>query len=107
MSQGIPEADWKIFRELREVWLERYCTKVNEQTQRLLSKPGMSSHDRYLKAYRFIHDSDKKLGSAFNDFRRSTATLQIHIINNLGVITEQELGRFSESTRAFVLTEWE
>jgi hypothetical protein len=27
------------------------------------------------------------------------------MIKNLGVITEEELGRFSESTRAFVLRE--
>jgi hypothetical protein len=107
MSGGIPEADWKIFHQLHEVWLDRYCAKVNEQTQRLLSKPGMTSHDRYLKVYRFIRDSDKKLGFAFDDFRRSTARRQIRIIKDLGVITEQELGRFSESTRAFVLAEWE
>jgi len=107
MSGGIPEADWKIFRQLHEVWLNRYCTQVNEQTQRLLSKPGLSSYERYLEVYRLIRDKDKKLGFAFDDFRRSTARLQIRIIKNLGVITEEELDRFSDSTRAFVLAEWE
>jgi hypothetical protein len=107
MSGGISESDWKIFRQLREVWLDRYCTRVNEQVKRLLSKPGLSSHDRYLKVYRLIHEKDKELGFAFNDFRRSTATRQIRIIKSLGVINEEELGRFSESTRASVLTDWE
>jgi hypothetical protein len=106
MPGGIPEADWKVFRQLHRVWLDRYCAKVNEDIMRLLSQSELSPHDRYLKVYRFIHDKDKELGSAFNDFRRSTAIMQIHIIKNLGVITDEELGRFSESTRAFV-TEWE
>jgi hypothetical protein len=33
--------------------------------------------------------------------------LQIRIIKNLGVITEEELGTFSEPTRAFALEKWE
>ncbi|MEY2609129.1 MAG: hypothetical protein QOH31_7026 [Verrucomicrobiota bacterium] len=107
MPGRIPEADWKIFRQLHEVWLERYCTQTNEQTQRLLSKPGVSSYDRYLEVYKFIRDKDRELGFAFDDFRRSTATLQIRIIKNLGVITEEELGTFSEPTRAFALEKWE
>jgi hypothetical protein len=107
MSGGIPEADWKIFRQLRDVWLDRYCTQVNEQIKRLLSKPGMSAHERYLKVYRFLHDKDKKLGFAFDDFRRSTAFRQIRIIKDLGVITEEELGRFSEATRRILLMEVE
>jgi hypothetical protein len=103
MPGGIPEADWKIFRQLHEVWLERYCAKVNDGLKRLLSQPGLSSHDRYLEIYRFIRDKDEELGFAFNDFRRSTARLQISRIKNLGVINDEELARFSESTRAFVL----
>jgi hypothetical protein len=106
MSGGIPEADWKIFRQLHEVWLERYCAKVNDGLKRLLSQPGLSSHERYLEIYRFIRDKDKELGFAFNDFRRSTATLQIRIIKNLGVITDQELARFSEATRGSSFSSW-
>ena len=107
MSGDIPERDWKTFRQLHSVWLDRYCTKVNEETKRLLSQSGLSPHERYLKVYRFIQDKDRELGSAFNDFRRSTATLQIRRIKNLGVITDEELIRFSESTRKVLLMEWE
>ncbi len=107
MERGIPEADWKIFRQLREIWLDRYCTNVNAEIKSLLSNPGLSSHARYLKIYRLIHEKDKKLGFAFDDSRRSTAIEQIRIIKSLGVVTEDELGRFSKSTREFVLARWE
>ena len=107
MSGAIPEHDWKIFRQLHGVWLDRYCTKVNKETERLLSRSGLSPHEQYLKVYRFIHDKDRELGSAFNDLRRSTATFQIRVIKNLGVITDEELSRFSESTQKVLLEEWE
>ena len=74
--------------------------------QRLLSDSDLSSHERYLKIYKFIHDKDKELGFAFNDFRRSTATLQLRIIRNLGLVTKEELAGFSDSTRQFVLADW-
>ncbi len=107
MWKPIPEADWKVFRQFYKIWLDRYCTSVNEEMKRLLARPGWSSHERYLKAYRFMHDKDKELGAAFNDFRRSTAELQISIIMNLGVITDEELARFSEPTRNSLLGKWE
>jgi hypothetical protein len=73
----------------------------------LLSQSGLSPHEQYLKVYRFIHDKDRELGSAFNDLRRSTATFQIRVIKNLGVITDEELSRFSEGTQKVLLEEWE
>jgi hypothetical protein len=106
MSYGSPESDWKIFRELSPVWLERYCAQVNEQLIKKLTHPNRGEHERYLDAYKFIHQKDKELGNAFNDFRRSTATMQIHIIHRLGVITQEELSRFSERTRKLVSEEW-
>jgi hypothetical protein len=46
------------------------------------------------------------MASAFDDFRRSTAVFQIAIIRKLGVITDEELERFSESTRASLKFFW-
>jgi hypothetical protein len=106
MSYGIPESDWKIFRELHPIWLDRYCTQVNQQLIRKLTDPRGTEHERYLDAYKIIHQKDKELGNAFNDFRRSTATMQIHIIHGLGVITQEELSRFSEPTRRLVSEDW-
>jgi hypothetical protein len=103
---GIPESDWRVFRELHTVWLNRYCTEVNDRIRRLLSEGKLSSHERYLKIYKLIHQKDREIGRAFNDFRRSTAMMQLCAIRNLGVVTEEELARFSESTRSVVLTDW-
>jgi len=105
MSGGIRESDWKIFRELHTVWLNRYCEQVNHELTKRLSNSRLSPHARYLEAYKFIHRKDKELGQAFNDLRRSTALWQIRIIHGLGLVTDKELAKFSDATRNFVLTE--
>jgi hypothetical protein len=101
VSGGIPESDWRVFRELRPLWLQRYCAKVNKQLVTKLTDPNRSEHERYLDAYKFIHRKDQELGDAFSDFRRSTAILQIAVIRNLGVVTAEELQRFSGQTKKF------
>jgi hypothetical protein len=106
MVGGIPEKDWRIFRELHAVWLNRYCAEVNDAIRHVLSDGRLTSHERYLKIYKLIHQKGRKIGYAFNDFRRSTATMQLCIIRNLGVVTEEEFTRFSESTRRIVLADW-
>jgi hypothetical protein len=68
MSGGIPERDWRVFRELRTVWLERYCQRVNSELLSRLSDERLSAYEWYLKVYRFIVARDRKLGEAFNDF---------------------------------------
>ena len=101
MSGDFPEKDWKVFRELRPVWLQRYCAEVNCQVIRKLSDTKRTEHERYIDVYRFIQKKDRELRDAFNVFRRSSATRQISIIRSLGVVSENEVARFSEQTQNF------
>ena len=106
MTGGIPESDWRIFRELRPLWIERFCQQVNSELLSSLSDERLSAYERYLKVYKFIVGRDRELGDAFNDFRRSTALIQIRIIRRLGVIKDEELARFSDSTREFIVAKF-
>jgi hypothetical protein len=40
----IKESDWKVFRKLRELALERFCQRVLEEVRVLLDK-GIGSHE--------------------------------------------------------------
>ena len=106
MSSAIPEPDWRIFRTLHSVWLDRFCGRVNAELLAILSDEKRSQYDRYLAAYRLIHKRDKELGRAFDDFRRSTAVFQIAIIRKLDVITDEELGRFGKEVRTSLASFW-
>jgi hypothetical protein len=101
-SRGTAEADWKVFRELQPLALERFCERVLGEVQRLSQDAGKTQHERYLAVYRFIRDSDKDLAFAFNDMRRSTAVRHIACIRNLKLWSEDEFARFSAETRDVV-----
>ena len=103
---AIPETDWRIFRTLHPIWFNWFCECVNRERIAVLSDPGRNQHDRYLAAYRLIHKRDKQIGHAFDDFRRSTAVFQIAIIRKLGVITDEELGRFGKEARTSLAHFW-
>jgi len=100
--RDIKESDWKIFRELHPVALERFCRRVLEEVQRLGADSTKSHHERYLAIYRYTRDRDKDLAFAFDDKRRSTAVLQLARIQFLELLTAEELSRLSEEARTMV-----
>lgn len=99
MSSDIPESDWRRFKEIHQKLLERYCCGVLEEVTAAIQKPGVSAHDRYLKVYKLIQDRDEQIANTFNDFRRSTAVLQLAIMRRRKLLTDEELSLFSEQTR--------
>jgi hypothetical protein len=101
-GREIPESDWKIFRTVRAAALDRYCARVLEECTAVIEDRSVSSHDRYLQLFRLLRERDDDLADAFNDPRRSVAFFQLARIRGLGVVTDDELGRFSPETREVV-----
>jgi hypothetical protein len=101
-GRDIPEPDWKVFRTVRAAALDRYCARVLDECAAVIQDTSTTNHERYLRLFRLLDDRDDALASAFNDFRRSTAIIQLAHIRRLGVVTDEELGRFSPGTREVV-----
>ena|SRR6266853_3271814 len=99
MPRSIPESDWKLFRQLHSVALDRYCQRLLEDVQRIAGDARRTPHQRYLAIYELIEQKDRDLSRAFDDMRRSTALVQLAIIHSHGVITEEEIMRFTPATR--------
>ena len=97
-----PESDWKVFRELRELALERFCKRVLEDLQPLLRNTSRNHHQRYLDVNRFLQARDKELAHAFDDSRRSRMIVQLAAIAAYRLLEPHELERFTERTRATV-----
>jgi len=95
----IKESDWKVFRRLHSIALERYCQHVVEEV-RLVAACNDSYHDCYLKLFRLIRDRDKTMARAFNDPRRSTALVLLLNIINEGLLTDDELKQFSQELQS-------
>ena len=90
----IKESDWKVFRRLHSIALERYCQRVLEEVKQATTCKD-SYHGCYLKVYRLLQDRDKTLARCFDDLRRSTALLQLLLIIKEGLLTDEELKQFS------------
>jgi hypothetical protein len=102
MSEHLPESDWKLFRRLREVALERFCERVLGEIAGIASDGAISWHERYLRIYRLIDQRDDELARAFNGPSRSRAILQLATMNACGMLAEADLLPFTEQTRETV-----
>lgn len=97
-----PESDWKVFRELRALALERFCKRVLEELEPLRQDTSRSHHQRYLDVFRVLRARDEELAHAFNDPRRSRMIVQLAAIAAYGLLVPHELERFTARTRATV-----
>lgn len=107
MSIDFPESDWKVFRRLERIALERFCERVLSQVTSIASDSSRSHHERYLDVYKLVQSQDRELGAAFNDLKRSTALWKLARIDSLGLLSDEEFGELSEETRervAFLLS---
>lgn len=102
MPHVIKEPDWKLFRELQPVALERFCGNVLTEIEHIGADTSKSVHSRYLTIYKTMERRDKEIAQTFNDLRRSTALFQIAAMKSHNVLTEEEFSRFSEETRRII-----
>lgn len=99
MPESISESDWRIFRQLREVALDRFSRRVLEEAARICADTSRGPHERYLELYRLLEARDQSLGRAFDDPRRSRMLWQLAAIRALGVLEDEELAGLSPESR--------
>jgi len=99
MVREIKESDWKLFRRLHAVALERFCHQVIEEINHTTSNCTGDYHKRYLEVFSLIRKRDEELGRAFNDVRRSNAFILIATIKASQLLTDEEFSQFSQETR--------
>ena len=99
MAHEISEADWRIFRELHSIALERFCQRVLSEVQGVISGNDTNAHERYKAIYRLIQKRDREMAEAFDNPRRSAALLQLVSIQSHDLLTQDELVRFSVDIR--------
>jgi hypothetical protein len=102
MTHDVPESDWKLFREIRGMALDRFCRRVLEEVDVLRLDASRSHHERYLALFRLLQNRDEQLAYAFNDPRRSRMIAQLAAIHAYGLLEAGELAGFTARTRATV-----
>lgn len=104
MLQGISEPDWKEFRQLHQVALERFCQRILAEVQTLAADQTKSGHERYLAIFQTITERHQQIKEVFSGMRRSTAQLQLIHFQSLSLMTEDEILRFSVELREWLST---
>ena len=99
MFVEFPESEWKVFRKLREVALDRFCEKALAEMTRAASEAGKTSHERYLRVWKVMKRRDRELALAFDNPRRSHVLDQLLQIQRLNLLTADEMSQFSAETR--------
>lgn len=95
MYDDIAPADWKVFKTLRTVALERFCEQVLADVTRIASDAAKSNHQRYLAIYGLMRNRDAEINPIFDTVRRSTALRQIASFRSRDLLTAEELRQFS------------
>lgn len=98
-EMDIHESDWRVFRRLHSIALERFCKRVLEEV-REAAECKTDYHDCYRNVYRLIRDYDKRMAAAFDDPRRSNAFLLLANIIGEGLLSAEELKQFSQEAQA-------
>lgn len=101
------ESDWKIFKKLKPLALQRYCEQVMEDVDKIVHKEEDNAHERYLEMYKIIRDGDKMLARMFDGFSRSKALNQLVMYYNNGLLDEEEISQLSSETREKVVATFE
>jgi hypothetical protein len=95
----VPESDWKVFRELQPIALERFCRQILSQVQTVLLDDSRTHHERYLEMFRLLRERDEELAHAFNNPARSRMIGQLVAVQVYGLLQPDEIERFTERTR--------
>jgi len=102
MPREIKESDWKIFRRLHPVALERFCQRVIAEINQTTSNSTGDHHKRYLEVFNLIMERNEQMARAFDDMRRSKAFILLANIIESDLLTSEEISELSSEARAAV-----
>jgi hypothetical protein len=91
------ESDWKILRDVKPAALERLCGRILEASQDAIRGFG-TNHERFLRLFETIQNRNEEIVWAFDRLSRSTADQKLGAMIKLGLVTDEELARFSPET---------
>ncbi|MFP4259425.1 MAG: hypothetical protein ACLFRE_10505 [Desulfovermiculus sp.] len=101
----ISDSDWKQFKKVRELALERFSQRILDESRSILESTSLSAYERYLKLYKLIEKRDEEMAGTFDDLRRSTAILYLRGMFWLNLLTDEEVALFSPEVQNVITVE--
>ncbi|NIL17297.1 hypothetical protein AU074_31260 [Pseudomonas sp. ATCC PTA-122608] len=95
---SICESDWKKFKVLRALALERFHLGVLADAKTISERETLSAEARYRTLYRLTRDRDNDVVRTFNLYSRSRAWESLAQMISLDLLSDSELSVLSEET---------
>jgi hypothetical protein len=102
MQRDIKESDWKKFRQLRLIALDRFCQRVLSEINVISSDLSKTNHERYGKVFGIIEKRDKELADMFDAESRSRAFMHLILIQSRDLLTQEEMSVFSPELQEYI-----
>ena len=90
------ESDWKIFKKVKEIALERFCEIAIADVEEAMDKDGESFYGKYLYVFKLVENADKRLSLLFDGNSRAKAQLQLTLLRSEGLVENHELEGMSD-----------
>ena len=89
------ESDWKIFKQIKEKALEKFCQESLNEFEEAINNIEENAHTRYTLVYRLVQNRDKRLALLFDEHSRSYASIQLTALRGEGLVDEELLKKLS------------
>ena len=99
---SIAEKDWKLLRSMKEEKLNLACGEILQKVSKEMEFEENEEHKSYLKVWKILNSEDRKICEMFDDLKRSNAILKLVSWQQNGLLTEQEISKFSAQTRSTI-----
>jgi hypothetical protein len=99
MVHRVPEADWKLFREVRARALEQFSERTLGELADISQDRSRSAHERYLDVCRTIRERDRVVARTFDNPRRSMLLVHLAAMDELGLLGPDDLLPMTSGTR--------
>jgi len=104
MREQIAEPDWKLFRKLHPIMLDRFCRRILDEVEEITDNLALSNHQRFLAPNELIRGRSAEMSDSFDDMRRSMAITLLARIRFHDLLTDDELAQFSQETQSAIET---
>ena len=101
---AIAESDWKKFKELRKIALDRFCQGVLADANTITGHDALSSQARYVMLYRLMRDRHNDIGRIFDAYSRYKAPMALRLMVRHDLLTDAELSVLSEEAQQELAT---
>lgn len=95
----LSDHDWRAFVRLRERARERFAEQTLAHVLRITLDESTAASERQAQLNDLIAERRREHAALFEDFRRATASLRLHMMVQRGLVEDDELEVFSLPVR--------